>query len=170
MVRGRCHQSSLPRLFFVPSPNPGGYPYRQDLILVPSNCECLVRLDNVNDDDEREAGNVTEPEITTTLWEYIFSLVLWCVTNNYCASSLILYNIFFYRLPIPEGSGSGISVGGTGSGLDSTLRDDGFFRHHQDSWFCLLFVSSSTSDEINCYTHLRTFLIAVNYFSHNRTI
>ena len=67
MVRGRCHQSSLPRLFFVPSPNPGGYPYRQDLILVPSNCECLVRLDNVNDDDEREAGNVTEPEITTTL-------------------------------------------------------------------------------------------------------
>ncbi|XP_046457394.1 uncharacterized protein LOC124204383 [Daphnia pulex] len=43
LVRGRCHQSTLPRLFFI-STTGGGNPYKKDLILVPSNCECLVTL------------------------------------------------------------------------------------------------------------------------------
>lgn len=49
-MRGRCHQSALPRLFYVPAAD-GGYPYKQDLFLVPSNCECLITLGR-NDNDE----------------------------------------------------------------------------------------------------------------------
>lgn len=60
LVRGRCHQSILPRLFYVhkdmkEGKQTGGFSYRQDLILVPSNCECLVNLGqhgNCRDDDD----------------------------------------------------------------------------------------------------------------------
>lgn len=50
LVRGRCHQSSLPRLFYVQrdssssSPSTSGYPFYQDLLVMPSNCDCLVQL------------------------------------------------------------------------------------------------------------------------------
>lgn len=65
-VRGRCHQSTLPRLFFVPTA--GGYPYRQDLIMVPSNCECLVTVGDGrhNDDDDNDADEWNKPGPTTS--------------------------------------------------------------------------------------------------------
>lgn len=79
-VRGRCHQSTLPRLFFIPTTGSGtaagGYPYRQDLILVPSNCECLVTVGGGldvdgggphNDDDNNDADEWNRPGSPTNI-------------------------------------------------------------------------------------------------------
>merc|ERR1711911_134369 len=48
IVHGRCHQGSLPRLTYVyhskDSQRLDGRPYFQDLVLMPSNCECLISL------------------------------------------------------------------------------------------------------------------------------
>lgn len=61
VVRGRCRQATLPRLLYV-QPTPNGAMtteadrhhlhtgFRQDLVLVPSNCDCLVSLATGVDD------------------------------------------------------------------------------------------------------------------------
>ncbi|KZS20064.1 Uncharacterized protein APZ42_013358 [Daphnia magna] len=64
LVHGRCHQSTLARLFFIPTT--GGYPYRQDLILVPNNCECLVTLgrkfeNNWDESDKQDTPDNSPP-------------------------------------------------------------------------------------------------------------
>lgn len=66
LVRGRCHQSTLPRLFFIPT-TAGGYPYRQDLILVPSNCECLVTLGQETENGTEGADSQILNTITSTI-------------------------------------------------------------------------------------------------------
>jgi len=59
IVHGRCRQGSLPRLTYVyhskDSGRSGGNPYFQDLVLMPSNCECLISLppfDSIRDNDD----------------------------------------------------------------------------------------------------------------------
>ena len=45
-MRGRCVQTSLPRLMYIRD-NRGprrGYNYREDLVLVPTSCDCIVSL------------------------------------------------------------------------------------------------------------------------------
>jgi hypothetical protein len=86
LVRGRCHQSTLPRLFFI-STTAGGYPYKQDLILVPNNCECLVTLGQHIENGTGESDR-HDTITSTTLWVLPF-----------CVSVLrphFLFEFFFF--------------------------------------------------------------------------
>jgi hypothetical protein len=145
LVRGRCHQSTLPRLFFIPT-TAGGYPYRQDLILVPSNCECLVTLGQETENGTEGADSQNLNTITSTistLWVYFCPPVPLFL---FLASAPQLFSIYFFfalfrlvrRLTPGEGSG----VGGVSS-QESTIQDEGFILHQQDFWsyrsFCFSF-------------------------------
>jgi len=60
IVHGRCRQGSLPRLTYVyhlkDSSRSGGNPYFQDLVLMPSNCECLINLPPSGTIENNEIG------------------------------------------------------------------------------------------------------------------
>ena len=145
LVRGRCHQSTLPRLFFIPT-TAGGYPYRQDLILVPSNCECLVTLGQETENGTEGADSQNLNIITSTistLWVYFCQpvpLFLFLAIVPQLFSIYFFFALFRLDQRLTPGEGSG--VGGVSS-QESTIQDEGFILHQQDFWsyrsFCFSF-------------------------------
>ena len=113
LVRGRCHQSTLPRLFFIPT-TAGGYPYRQDLILVPSNCECLVTLGQETENGTEGADSQNLNTITSTispLWVYFCQpvpLFLFLAIVPQLISIYFFFALFRLDQRLTPGEGSGV--------------------------------------------------------------
>lgn len=57
VVRGQCRQTALPRMFYTGD----DFPYKVDLVFMPSNCDCVVDLSS-DDVDDAGGENRMPPE------------------------------------------------------------------------------------------------------------